>query len=253
MVNKKMKVYFIGAGPGDPDLLTIKGKNILEQVEVVIYAGSLINEKILKFAVNAKQVYDSASLNLEEIENIFRKAGESNQSIARLHSGDPSIYSAINEQMVLLDKLGIQYEVIPGISSFQATAAALCQELTIPEVCQTVTITRVKGKTTVPEKEDLKEIIKPRPTLFLYLSISKLKEIVEILKTGYTPATPVIIAYKVSWPEEKIISGTLENILEKMADTKITKSALILVGEALAKDKTASKLYDKDFSHEYRK
>lgn len=247
-----MKVFFIGAGPGDPRLLTIKGKEILEQAKVVIYAGSLVNQEILKYAINAKETHNSASLNLEEIKDIFKRAKENNQDIARLHSGDPSIYSTINEQMALLDELGIEYEVIPGISSFQAVAAALCLELTIPEVCQTITISRVKGKTPVPEKEDLKKIIKTRPTLFIYLSINKLNEIVEILKTGYSPETPIIVAYKVSWPDEEIIFGTLENILEKMAGKKITKTALILVGEVLAKKNITSKLYDKDFSHEYR-
>ncbi len=247
-----MKVYFIGAGPGNPELLTIKGKKILEQAEVIIYAGSLVNEEILKFALNATHVYNSASLNLEEIKDIFKKAKEDNQNVARIHSGDPSIYGAINEQMVLLDELKVKYEVIPGISSFQATAAVLCQELTVPQVCQTITISRVKGKTAVPDKEDLKEIIKTRPTLFLYLSVNKLNEIVETLKTSYSSSTPIIIAYKVSWPDEKIVRGTLENILDKMAGSNITKTALILVGESLSKKAKTSKLYDKNFSHEYR-
>ncbi len=247
-----MKVYFIGAGPGDPELLTIKGKEILEQAEIVVYAGSLVNKEILKYAVNSEETHNSASLNLEEIESIFKRAKESGKNVARLHTGDPSIYGAINEQMVLLDNLHIEYEVIPGISSFQAAAAALRLELTVPEVCQTITISRVKGRTPVPEKEDLKEIIKTRPTLFLYLSINMLNEIVETLKTAYSPETPVIIAYKVSWPDEEIIQGTLENILKKTAEKKITKTALILIGEALLKKNISSKLYDKNFSHEYR-
>ncbi|HJP19662.1 MAG TPA: precorrin-4 C(11)-methyltransferase [Nitrospinota bacterium] len=247
-----MKVYFIGAGPGDPELLTIKGKEILEQAEIVVYAGSLVNKEILKYAVNSEETHNSASLNLEEIESIFKRAKESGKNVARLHTGDPSIYGAINEQMVLLDNLHIEYEVIPGISSFQAAAAALRLELTVPEVCQTITISRVKGRTPVPEKEDLKEIIRTRPTLFLYLSINMLNEIVETLKTAYSPETPVIIAYKVSWPDEEIIQGTLENILKKTAEKKITKTALILIGEALLKKNISSKLYDKNFSHEYR-
>tara|TARA_B100000959_G_scaffold215283_1_gene226675 strand:- start:1450 stop:2196 length:747 start_codon:yes stop_codon:yes gene_type:complete len=247
-----MKVYFIGAGPGDPELLTIKGKEILEQAEIVVYAGSLVNKEILKYAVNSEETHNSASLNLEEIESIFKRAKESGKNVARLHTGDPSIYGAINEQMVLLDNLHIEYEVIPGISSFQAAAAALRLELTVPEVCQTITISRVKGRTPVPEKEDLKEIIKTRPTLFLYLSINMLNEIVETLKTGYSPETPVVIAYKVSWPDEEIIQGTLKNILKKTTGKKITKTALILIGEALLKKNISSKLYDKNFSHEYR-
>ena len=247
-----MKVYFIGAGPGDPQLLTLKGKEILERVEIVIYAGSLVNKEILKFAVNSNETHNSAYLNLDEINDIFKKAKENNLNVARLHTGDPSIYGAINEQMVLLDELNIMYEVVPGISSFQAAAAALCLELTVPEVCQTITISRVKGRTPVPEKEDLKEIIKTRPTLFLYLSINMLNEIVETLKISYPNETPIIIAYKVSWPEEEIVQGTLKNILEKTSGKKITKTALILVGEALKKKNIKSKLYDKDFSHEYR-
>lgn len=248
-----MKVYFIGAGPGDPELLTIKAKNVLEKAEVIIYAGSLVNKEILNYALKAKETHNSASLNLDEINDIFLKAKENNQDVARLHTGDPSIYGAINEQSALLEEMGVEYEVIPGISSFQATAAALCCELTVPEVCQTITISRVKGRTHVPDKEDLKEIIKTRPTLFLYLSISMLSEIVETLQTSYAPDTPVVIAYKVSWPDERIIQGTLENILDKMEGTGITKTALILVGEALKKQGVASKLYDKNFKHEYRR
>ena len=247
-----MKVYFIGAGPGDPKLLTLKGKEIIEKAEVIIYAGSLVNEEILKYAVHAKETHNSAVLNLEELGDIFRRAKERNHDVARIHSGDPSIYGAIHEQMILLDNLSIPYEVIPGISSFQAAAAALCQELTLPNVCQTITLTRMEGKTPVPDKENLMEIIKTRPTLVLFLSISRLNEIVEILKTGYPPLTPVAIVYRVSWPDEKIILGTLENILERWDGRVITKTALIMVGEVMAKKAGASMLYDKKFSHSYR-
>ena len=247
-----MKVYFIGAGPGDPKLLTIKGKEIIEKAEVIIYAGSLVNEEILKYAVHAKETHNSAVLNLEELGDIFRRAKETNYNVARIHSGDPSIYGAIHEQMKLLDDLGIPYEVIPGISSFQAAAAALCQELTLPNVCQTITLTRMEGRTPVPDKENLMEIIKTRPTLVLFLSISRLNEIVEILRTGYPPSTPVAIVYRVSWPDEKIIIGTLEDILDKWDGRVITKTALIMVGEVMAKKGGASMLYDKKFSHSYR-
>jgi len=247
-----MKVYFIGAGPGDPKLLTIKGKEIIEKAEVIIYAGSLVNEEILKYAVHAKETHNSAVLNLEELGDIFRRAKETNYNVARIHSGDPSIYGAIHEQMRFLDDLGIPYEVIPGISSFQAAAAALCQELTLPDVCQTITLTRMEGRTPVPDKENLMEIIKTRPTLVLFLSISRLNEIVEILRTGYPPSTPVAIVYRVSWPDEKIILGTLENILERWDGRVITKTALIMVGEVMAKKAGASMLYDKKFSHSYR-
>lgn len=247
-----MKVYFIGAGPGDPKLITIKGKETIERAEVIIYAGSLVNEAILQYALNAKERYNSATLNLKEIGEIFSKAKEMDFNVARIHSGDPSIYGAINEQMRLLDDMEIAYEVIPGISAFQAASAALCQELTLPEVCQTVTITRVAGRTPVPEKEDLKEIIKTRPTLILFLSISKLSKIVEILKTSYASTTPIAIVYKASWPEEQIIIGTLKDIRERMDAKDIRKTALIMVGDVFTKKAGTSLLYDKSFSHMYR-
>ncbi len=247
-----MKVYFVGGGPGDPKLITIKGKEIIEKADIVIYAGSLVNKEILIFAVNAKEVHDSAALNLNEIGDIFRKAKEGDFNVARIHSGDPSIYGAINEQMRLLDDLGIAYEVIPGISSFQAAAAALCQELTLPEVCQTITLSRVGGETPVPKKEDLREIIKTRPTLILFLSISSLGEIVKILKTSYPPSTPVAVVYKVSWPDEVIVTGTIEDILERTKEKNFKKTALIIVGEVLAKKGGVSQLYNEGFSHAWR-
>lgn len=247
-----MKVYFVGAGPGDPKLITIKGKEIIEKADIVIYAGSLVNKEILIFAVNAKEVHNSAALNLNEIGNIFRKAKEGDLNVARIHSGEPSIYGAINEQMRLLDDLGIAYEVVPGISSFQAAAAALCQELTLPEVCQTITLSRVGGETPVPEKEALKEIIKTRPTLILFLSISSLAEIVEILKSSYPPSTPVAVVYKASWPDEVIVTGTIEDILERTKEKNFKKTALIIVGEVLAKKGGVSQLYNEGFSHSCR-
>lgn len=247
-----MKVYFVGAGPGDPRLITIKGKEIIEKAEVVIYAGSLVSEKILKYAADAKEIYNSAFLNLEELRDIFKKSKERDLNVARIHSGDPSIYGAINEQMRLLDELGIRYEIVPGISSFQAAASALGQELTLPGVCQTITLTRVGGRTSIPEKENLREIIKTMPTLIIFLSISKLGEIIETLKTGYPSSTPIAVVHRVTLPEEQIILGTLEDIMEKLDGRDITKTALILVGEVLNKKAEASRLYDKEFSHGYR-
>ncbi len=248
-----MRVYFIGAGPGDPKLITIKGKETIEKAGIIIYAGSLVSEEILRYGINAGEIHNSAGLNLEEMKEIFRSAKERDINVARIHSGDPSIYGAINEQAGILDKLGIAYEVIPGVSSFQAAAAGLCQELTLPRVCQTITLTRMEGRTPMPEKEDLREIVKTRPTLVLFLSISKLKEIVEILKTSYHPSTPIVIAYKVSLPGERIIRGTLEDILGRMEGTGIKKTALILVGEVLSKGGVTSLLYDKGFTHMHRR
>lgn len=247
-----MKVFFIGAGPGDPGLITIKGKEAIENAEVIIYAGSLVNKEILKYNRKAVDIHNSAAMNLEEIRDVFKKAKENGHNVARIHSGDPSIYGAINEQMRMLDEMDIAYEVIPGVSSFQAAAAALCLELTMPDVCQTVTLTRVEGRTPVPDKETLAEIIKSKPTLILFLSISMLDEIVETLKSGYSHNTPVAIVYKVSWPDEKIIRGTVADISEKMKNADITKSALIIVGEVLDRKAGKSLLYDKDFKHMYR-
>lgn len=248
-----MKVYFIGAGPGDPKLLTLKGKEIIEEAPVIIYAGSLVNKAILDYAVKAKEVHNSANLNLDDMREIFAKAKATGQDIARIHTGDPSIYGAINEQMQVLDELGIDYEVVPGVSSFQAAAAALKQELTLPGVCQTITLSRVAGKTPVPDKESLRELIRSRPTLALFLSIAQFANIIETLKEGYADSTPVAVVYKASWPDEKIVRGTLANIVEKMADSGITRTALIMVGEVLSKEAGASLLYDKNFSHMYRK
>ncbi len=247
-----MKVSFIGAGPGDPKLLTIRGKEAIERARVVIYAGSLVSKEVLKYAVNAGEIYDSARLNLEEIGSIFKKARDRDLDVARIHSGDPTIYSAVNEQMRLLDRLSVPYEVIPGISSFQAASAALCQELTLPGVCQTVTLTRIGGKTPVPEKEALSGVIKTRPTLVIFLSISKLPEIVETLKRSYPASTPVVVAYSVSRPDEEIITGTVGDIVEMMDGRGITKTALVIVGEVLHNRGGRSLLYDKNFSHLFR-
>ncbi len=247
-----MKVYFVGAGPGDPKLITIRGREVIERAGVVVYAGSLVNEEILRYATRAREVHDSAGLSLEEIGEIFRRAKARDMDVVRIHSGDPSIYGAINEQMCLLDDLGIDYEVVPGVSSFQAASAALCQELTLPGLCQTVVLSRVGGRTPVPEKEDLREIIRTRPTLVLFLSVSRLAEIVEVLRSGYPASTPVAIVYRASWPDEEIVRGTLEDIVERMDGRNITKTALILVGEVLGRKADRSKLYDRNFSHAYR-
>lgn len=248
-----MKVYFIGAGPGDPKLLTIRGKEIIEEAPVIIYAGSLVNKEILKYATKATEIHNSAELNLDEMSEIFKKAKSSGHDVARIHTGDPSIYGAINEQMQVLDGLGIDYEVIPGVSSFQAAAAALKQELTLPDVCQTITLSRVAGRTPVPEKETLREIIRTRPTLALFLSVTQLDEIVETLKEGYRDSTPIAVVYKASWPDEKIVRGTLKDISVKVKESGIKKTALIMVGEVLSKEAGASLLYDGNFSHMYRK
>lgn len=249
-----MKVYFIGAGPGDPKLITIKGKEAIENAGIVVYAGSLVNKEILRYATAAAEdIHDSAGMNLEDMEVVFKDAKERGLDIARVHTGDPSIYGAINEQMHILDSLGIGYEVVPGVSSFQAAAASLCQELTLPELSQTITLTRAAGRTPVPEKEALKEIIKTTPTLVLFLSVSMLDNISATLQSEYGKDAPVAVVYKASWPDEKIVRGTLNDIAEKTKAAGITKTALIIVGKVLDKEAAKSLLYDKGFSHGYRK
>lgn len=247
-----MKVYIIGAGPGDPELLTIKAKKAIEKADVIIYAGSLINPQILRHVKSGARVYNSAKMDLEEIIEIISKAARKKKIVARLHSGDPSIYSAIQEQMELLEKGGIACEIIPGVSSFLAAAASLGREYTIPEVSQTVIITRMKGRTKVPKEERLSVLAKHKASMCIFLSTSMIDEVVKELKEGYAEDTPVAVVYKASWKDEKIISGRLNDIVDRAKDEKIDKTALILVGDFLESSKKRSKLYDKEFSHNFR-
>ncbi|MDH5720626.1 MAG: precorrin-4 C(11)-methyltransferase [Spirochaetia bacterium] len=250
-----MKVTFIGAGPGDPKLITLKAVEAIKEAPMIIYAGSLINPEILNYAECAKEtqeIHDSASLSLDDMKILFQKAKDKNWNVARLQSGDPSYFGAINEQMAILDDLEISYSVIPGVSSMQAAAAALKTQYTVPGICQTVTITRIAGQTPVPEKEDLEKIAAVNPTLVLFLSAGKLKEAVEKLIKHYKSETPVAVVYRVSWPDEKIIRGSLDTILDLMKSENITQSALIIVGEALSKPEKKSLLYDKNFKHQFR-
>jgi precorrin-4/cobalt-precorrin-4 C11-methyltransferase len=247
-----MKVYIIGAGPGDPELLTIKAKKIIENADVIIYAGSLINPKILRHAKPEAKLYNSAKMDLEEIIEIISKAARNKKIVARLHSGDPSIYGAIQEQMELLGENGIAYEVVPGISSFLAAAASLGREYTIPGISQTVIITRLEGRTKVPEKERLSTLAKHRASMCIFLSVQMIDKVVKELKEGYTDDTPVAVIYKASWKDERVILGRLKDITGKVKDEKIDKTALILVGDFLRFIGKKSKLYDKEFSHSFR-
>lgn len=248
-----MKIYFIGAGPGDPELLTIKAGKIIEKADIIIYAGSLINKDILKFAKKRVLFYDSSSMNLEGIFNIIKKEKYTNKIIARIHSGDTSIYSAIQEQIEWCEKEKIKYEIIPGISSFSAASASLKQEFTLPDVSQTVILTRIAGKTEVPAKEDLTKLAKSKSTMVIFLSIDKIDKVVEKLKKEYKSNTPVVVIEKVSWQNERRIFGTLRDIVEKVKKTKIKRHALIIVGDILNKNFQKSKLYDKNFKHSFRK
>ena len=247
-------VYFIGAGPGDPDLLTIKGRRLLDSADLIIYAGSLVNPALLKDVT--ANIYNSAGMNLDEILQLMIKAHGEGKQVVRLHTGDPAIFGAIKEQMLLLDEHGIAYEVVPGVSSAAATAAALQAELTLPEVSQTVIITRQAGRTPVPEKEELKKLAAHQATMLIFLSVGLIEKVVEeLLQGGYPDNTPAAVVEKASWPDQRILRGDLSSIAEQVEQAGIKKTAIIAVGKVFGKDAliAASKLYDKDFSHACRK
>jgi precorrin-4/cobalt-precorrin-4 C11-methyltransferase len=249
------KVYFIGAGPGDPELITIKGRKLLDKADVVIYAGSLVNPDL--FAGIRAEIHNSAGMALEEIINLIKISFDNGKLVVRLHTGDPSFYSAISEQIEKLRELNIPYEVIPGVSSASAGAALLGQELTIPEISQSVIFTRMEGRTPVPEKERLGELAKHGTSMVIFLSVGMIEKVRDELLEGYAEDTPVVVVEKVSWPEEKIVRGTLKDIVELVKNATIQKTALIYIGEALRASekqlKKESKLYHKDFKHGYRK
>lgn len=248
------KVYFIGAGPGDPELLTIKARKILDTADVVIYAGSLINSEILD-GLKA-EIYDSSRLNMDEIIAIIKKSIDENKIVARLQSGDTSLFSAISEQIERLRELGIDYEIVPGVSSAMAGAAAIGQELTIPEVSQTVIFTRLEGRTPVPQKEKLSELARHQATMVIFLSVSMAEKVQEKLLMGYPPDTPVVIAERVTLPEERIFMCKLSELSKVVNENGIKRTALIYIGEALRAStgeiKKRSRLYSKDFKHTYR-
>ena len=244
-------VYFVGAGPGDPELITLKGRKLLDKADIVIYAGSLVNKALLE-GIEA-ELHDSAKLHLDQIINIMEQGVLSDKMVVRLHSGDPCFYGAIKEQMVRLDELGIDYEIVPGVSSANAAAAALKEELTRPEVTQTVIITRLAGRTSVPEKENLRSLASHKTTLMIFLSIHKIEEIVQELLEVYPQDAPVAVVYKASWTDEQIIRSTLNDIVITVKEKGINKTAIIVVGNILHEKLNAvSKLYDREFKHEYR-
>jgi precorrin-4/cobalt-precorrin-4 C11-methyltransferase len=248
-------VYFIGAGPGDPDLITVKGRKLLDAADVVLYAGSLVNPALLD-GIKA-EIFDSAKMDLDEIISTMKKAVENNQSIVRLHTGDTSFYSAISEQIERLRALNISYEVVPGVSSAMAGAAVLGQELTIPEISQTVIFTRMEGRTPVPALERIRSLAAHRATMVIFLSVGMIEKVRDELLQGYPGNTPVVVMEKITWPEQRILRGVLQNLAGLVQDAGITKTALIYVGESLRASGASlgkeSKLYHKDFSHEYRK
>ena len=248
-----MQVYIVGAGAGDPELITVKGQKLLQKADVIIYAGSLVNPALLDFAKEGAEIHDSASMTLPEVIETIEKAVAKDLMVVRLHTGDPSIYGAIQEQMDALKKKGIDFEVVPGVSSFLATAAALKQEYTLPGISQTVIITRNEGRTPVPEREKLRSLAAHQATMCIFLSITMLADVVkELMEGGYAPSTPIAIVQRASWPEQKIVRATLETIVAEIADKGIDRTAMIVVSRCLGADYELSRLYAPEFSHMFR-
>ncbi len=247
-------IHFIGAGPGDPELITVKGQRLLSEAELVIYTGSLVPAALIG-GLDA-EIHNSAGLNLDEVLALMIPAWQTGKRIVRLHTGDPAIYGAINEQIAELVRQDIPFRVVPGVSSATAAAAALSTQLTLPEVSQTIIVTRRAGRTPMPDKEDLISLASHQATMLILLSITMIDDVVAELKVGgYPDSTPVAVVEKVSWPEERQLRGTLADIAEKVKEANITRTAIIAVGQVLAEapPPVLSKLYDKHFSHGYRK
>lgn len=252
------KVIFVGAGPGDPDLITVKGKKEIGRADVIVFAGSLVNRELLVDLKVGAECHDSAALTLDQAIEIMVPAAKSGKKVVRLHTGDPSLYGAIQEQMAALKEHGIASEVIPGVTAAFAAAASLAQELTLPGVSQTVILTRIEGRTPVPEREQLAKIAAIGATTCLYLSVGMMEKVVAELLAGgaFTPATPVAVVSRASWADEMIVEGTLGDISEKVSAAGLTRQALIIVGETLhARQRGVgekSKLYDAGFAHGFR-
>lgn len=243
-------VYFIGAGPGDVDLITVKGRDILAKADVVIYAGSLVAKEHMDYCKEGALIYNSAKMTLEEVIEVMND--NKDKVIVRLHTGDPAIYGAIKEQMDELEKLNIKYEVVPGVSSFTAAAAAIKRELTLPRVTQTIILTRIEGRTPVPESEDLEKLAQVGATMCIFLSISMIDKVLEKLRRGYRRNVPIAIVERATWDNERSIIGTLDDIVDKVKEANITKCAQILVGDFIDCDYDKSLLYDKTFTHMFR-
>ena len=243
-------IHFVGAGPGAEDLITVRGDRLLREADVVVYAGSLVNPAHLERTKPGCAVYDSASMTLEEVMDVMIPASKAGKLVVRLHTGDPSIYGAIREQMDILDAEGLAYEVCPGVSSFCGAAAALKAEYTLPDVSQTVILSRMAGRTPVPERESIRSLASHGSTMVLFLSsslIGKLSE--ELIAGGYAPETPAAIVYKATWPEQAVYRTTIAQLEQTAKENNITKTALITVGGFLGDTYERSKLYDPTFTH----
>ena len=246
-------VNFVGAGPGAADLITVRGKELLENADIIIYAGSLVNPVLLDYARESCEIYNSATMTLEEVTDVMIEGEREGKAVVRLHTGDPSIYGAIREQMDILDTENIEYEVCPGVSSLFGTAAALKAEYTLPDVSQSVIVTRMAGRTPVPDRESIASFAAHHATMVIFLSTGMLEKLSEeLIKGGYEPETPAAIVYKATWDDEKVVRTTVKDLAESAAKNNITKTALITVGGFLSSAYDRSKLYDPTFTHEFR-
>ena len=246
-------IYFVGAGSGAPDLITVRGAKLLEQADVIVYAGSLVNPALLEYKKEGCTVYNSATMTLEEVMDVMIPAARAGKLIVRLHTGDPCVYGAHREQMDVLDREGLDYEVVPGVSSFCGAAAALKAEYTLPDVSQTVILTRMEGRTPVPPKEKIELLAAHVATMVIFLSAGQLEKLSErLIEGGYTADTPAAIVYKATWPEEKVVRTTVGGLAQAARAEGITKTALITVGGFLGDVYERSKLYDPTFTTEFR-
>ncbi|NLM05329.1 MAG: precorrin-4 C(11)-methyltransferase [Tissierellia bacterium] len=247
-------IYFVGAGPGDPDLITVKGRKLLERADMVIYAGSLVSKTHLDICKAGAEIFNSAKMTLEEVIEKFKEAEEKGWLTVRLHTGDPSIYGAIQEQIDIIEGLGFEYEVVPGVSSFTAAASVINREFTLPGVSQTVILTRQKGRTDVPEEENITSLAKHKASMAIFLSVANIDSLVEELIEGYgRDDVPCAAIYKATWPEEKAIIGSLSDIAGKVKAAGIKNHTQILVGDFILSEYERSKLYDPSYSHAFRK
>ncbi|MBO4878228.1 MAG: precorrin-4 C(11)-methyltransferase [Ruminococcus sp.] len=247
-------VHFVGAGSGAADLITLRGMKLLEKADVIIYAGSLVNPELLGYAGSECEIYNSAVMTLDEVTAVMEKAESEGKMTVRLHTGDPCLYGAIKEQMERLDALGIAYDVCPGVSSFCGAAAALRAEYTLPDVSQTVILTRMAGRTPVPESESIESLAAHHATMIIFLSTGMLEELSQrLINGGCSPDTPAAIVYKATWPDEKVCRCTVATLAKTAEENGIRKTALITVGDFLGDVRSLSKLYSPDFETEYRK
>ena len=246
-------IHFVGAGPGAFDLITVRGQKLLQEADCIIYAGSLVNPILLDYAKEGCIIHDSAKMTLEEVIDVMTEMESQNKMTVRLHTGDPCLYGAIREQMDILDEKGIAYDDTPGVSSFCGAAAAINAEYTLPDVSQSVIITRMAGRTPVPEKENMKSLAAHQATMVIFLSSSLLDDVQkELLEGGYPEDTPAAIVYKATWPDEKSVRCTVGTLAETARKENITRTALIMVGGFLGTEYERSKLYDPSFTTGYR-